>query len=186
MAQSICENSILGQKLIGDNWRRCGSCLRWKKIGEILRHMKEGAYDNDLKRPQPPTITPLCLTSIYSRTWEQPAEVLSIVWTERTQLFSICKVYTMPESSSTFLELLPPKTYIPPPHTKARQAQLTSSPPLIDAPVGDQVMPTEDMIRAQVSATKGRSSSTTSTVSSLSSNSDAEQTAFLPLAELEE
>ena len=89
-------------------------------------------------------------------------------------------------TSKRYLELLPPKTYIPPENTEARQAQLKSSPPLIDVPVGDQVMPTEDMIQAQVSATKRRSSSSASSASSIASDNDNCKKAFLPLADLEE
>lgn len=92
----------------------------------------------------------------------------------------------MKHSSTKFLELLSPKTYTPPPNTKAREAQLTSSSPLIDAPVDDQIMPNEDMIQAQVIARTRRSSSTASSASNITSNHDSDRNLFLPLAELKE
>ncbi len=77
---------------------------------------------------------------------------------------------------SPFIPLLPAKAYPPP-------KPLKPSAPLIDEPVGDQVMPTDEMVQA--TATKSRSSST-STLSSLATSNDGDKKPFLRLVELEE
>lgn len=77
---------------------------------------------------------------------------------------------------SPFLELLPAKAYPAPKPIKP-------SAPLIDIPVGDQVMPTDEMVRA--TATK-RSSSSTSTASSFAIGDEGDKKAFLPLVEWQE
>lgn len=56
----------------------------------------------------------------------------------------------MPTTSSNPIPLLPAKTYVPPSGFRP----LHSVQPLIDRPVGDQVMPTDEMIQA--TATKRR------------------------------
>ena len=75
--------------------------------------------------------------------------------------------------SLSFVPLLPPKAYPPPKPIEPKA-------PLIDEPVGDQVMPTDDMVKA--TATKSRSSST-STMSSTAVNTDGDKIPFLPLVE---
>ncbi|MCJ1273122.1 hypothetical protein MMC21_000911 [Puttea exsequens] len=94
----------------------------------------------------------------------------------------------MPASSLKFLELLPAKAYIPPDNTPARQAQLKPRGPLIDTSTKGEVMPTEDMILAQVTAIKRRSSSTSSAsaASRSSISHEGDKNVFLPLADLEE
>ena len=74
----------------------------------------------------------------------------------------------MPHTSSNQIPLLPAKTYVPPSGFRPHH----SIQPLIDRPVGDQVMPTDEMIRA--TATKRRRSSANT------------KYAFLPLPVMEE
>lgn len=80
-------------------------------------------------------------------------------------------------SPTSFLELLPAKSYPPPNPIKP-------SAPLIDVPVGDQVMPSDEMVEA--TATKRRSSSTSTAYSVATSNDgdDRKEAAFLPLIEV--
>ena len=78
----------------------------------------------------------------------------------------------MPISSANVLPLLPAKTYIPPQGSRARRALVSPNRPLIDKPVGDQVMPTDDMVKD--TATKRRTTRTKT------------KNAFLPLAVVHE
>lgn len=74
----------------------------------------------------------------------------------------------MPTTSAKPISLLPAKTYVPPSGLKP----LRPIQPLIDRPVGDQVMPTDEMVQA--TATKRRRSSANT------------KYAFLPLPVVEE
>ena len=80
------------------------------------------------------------------------------------------------KTSASFVPLLPAKAYPPP-------KPINPTAPLIDEPVGDQIMPTDDMVEA--TATKSRSSSA-STMSSLATTNDGDKKPFLPLVELDE
>ncbi|KAL2056645.1 hypothetical protein ABVK25_003039 [Lepraria finkii] len=51
-------------------------------------------------------------------------------------------------SSSNFLPPLPATTYVPPKGSRARRALASPNRPLVDAPVGDQIMPTDEMVKA--------------------------------------
>ena len=93
----------------------------------------------------------------------------ALIMTESTNLLHETR-------SSSFIPLLPAKAYSP-------LKPIKPTAPLIDQPVGDQVMPTDDMVQA--TATKSRSSST-STDSSLAASTGVDSKAFLPLVELEE
>lgn len=92
----------------------------------------------------------------------------SVLLIDRPRITSVFLAMASPKSSVSFIELLPPKTYVPP-----------DDQPKSNSFNADTGLPTADEIQEAMGK---RRSSSTSTVPSVASSNEGERQQFLPLA----